>query len=352
MRKTLQGTLTALITPFNRHGGIDLDRLKQNIDFQRASGCGVLPVGTTGESPTLSWDEHIELVRQTVNMVNYRTFVLAGTGSNSTHEALQSSKLAIIDGADGLLLVECYYNKPASSQLRKNYHAVIASVALRLDPEVWIVPYVIPGRTCCKLEPVDLALLAEQYPNVRAVKEATGDLDNMAETRRLLGPNFTIMSGDDGLIAQMMMNENIKGNGVISVMSNIIPGAIVEMVNAFLAGERQLGIKLHEKLKPLFNLVTVKVESTRIFRGEHIKVEDKFPNPCAIKTIMAGLDIDSGFMREPMGRMSITAVQKVRDALVQVWQQNPEVFQPLADHYGINVEARLIDGDFWAGLAV
>lgn len=350
--KRLKGTLTALITPFTSAGKIDWPRLWLNLEFQLSCGIdGVVPVGTTGESPTLDWEEHLRLILKVKNTVGNHAFVLAGTGSNNTKEAIHASVAAVEDGANGVLLVEPYYNKPASPQIRDFYHRPIAEAVYQVDQNVVVVPYIIPGRTCCKLEPFDLALLAQQCPNVSAVKEATGDLDNMALTRELLGQDFSILSGDDGLTAQMMRQKNIRADSVISVMSNIIPQAISDMVKAFAADDNVTGTRLSSKLKPLFDLVTVKAKIPVNLGSQHFEYEVKYPNPGAIKTMMAGLDLDTGFLRPPLGKMNLAAVQKVRGALLEVWQNSPEILRPLANFYGIDIEARLFDADGWGILA-
>ncbi len=354
-RLKLQGVLTAVVTPFKPSGEIDWRQFHRDLEFQIGQGVtGIVPTGTTGESPTLSWQEHIGLIRgaiKTVEAAVPETFVLAGTGSNSTGEALRASVEAVNEGADGVLLVECYYNKPSSSQLRERYHTPIAKAVAQVNPKAVVVPYIIPGRTNCKMEPIDLLILAHQCPNVRAVKEATGDLQNMVLTRHLLGLGFSILSGDDSLTAEMMRIGEILGDGVISVVSNIAPAAIVKMVKIFLEGDYELGLKLADQLKPLFELVGVSVSSKRQFDSRNYPVVDKFPNPCSVKTMMAGLGMDSGFLRSPLGPMNPAAVQRVRSALQQVWRDNPEILQPIEEFYGGRIKHRLADDKLWQTLS-
>ncbi|OGY44194.1 MAG: 4-hydroxy-tetrahydrodipicolinate synthase [Candidatus Buchananbacteria bacterium RIFCSPHIGHO2_01_FULL_39_14] len=350
--KKWQGVFTALVTPFNGKGEIDYHRLEKNLEFQISQGVtGVVPVGTTGESPTLKWPEHIHLIKKVVEVVNGRGLVIAGTGSNSTEEATENSIKAVENGANAVLLVGGYYNKPSSEQLRRYYYELVADAVRQENPEAVVIPYIIPGRTSCQFFPIDLAILAENCPNVVAVKEATGDLNNMAEIRRLLGPEFSILSGDDNLTTPMIASATITGNGVISVMNNLVPKAIVEMVDAFLAGDNKTGQGLDTKLTPLFNLITAKVCVTRTFQGRLYQTEEKFPNPCAIKTMMAGLGIDSGLMRGPLGLVSASTVNLLRHALQQVWGNNPEILEPLEGFYGINIAERLNDEKSWQALA-
>ena len=337
----VDGVYTALVTPFTSSGAFMPDTLQRNIEFQTSQGVvGLVPTGTTGESPTLQWDEHHFVIKKTIEAAK-ELFVLAGTGSNNTIEAFQASCQALDDGADGVLILDPYYNKPASCQIRDNHHRFVAERIAKHYPNAPVVIYIIPGRTSCKLEPVDLALLAETCPNVRAVKEATGDLDNMRMTRQLLGLDFCIFSGDDNKTAAMMTDPAIRANGVISVMSNIVPGAIVRMVKAFQRGAAAEGRRIAAALEPLFELVGIAVPGIRHYKGVGIEVLDRFPNPCPIKTMMAILGMDTGCSRWPLGPMSPAAVEITRRALLEVWNNSPWVLEPIQDFYGGSVSDRL-----------
>jgi len=229
------GAWTALTTPFSTDGQVDYDVLRRLIEFQVREGVdGVLPCGTTGESPTLSWQEHDAVIDATVRAVEGRAGVLAGAGSNNTQEAIRASTQARESGATAVLLVDCYYNGPSSLELRTEYYERI----LRNVPEIPIVPYVIPGRSGCALSAADLAILHLNDPKrVPAVKQATGDLDRMRLDRQLAGPALSILSGDHDLTLTMMRDEEIGACGVISVISNIAPGAIGSLVRAQVADE-------------------------------------------------------------------------------------------------------------------
>src|SRR5512136_1118031 len=281
-----EGCWTAMITPFNRRGEVDFEGLEKNIRFQIENGANLVPTGTTGESPTLDWREHDRVITRTVRLAKGKVFVMAGTGSNSTEEALRGTKHAVEVGANGALLVDCYYNGPSSLELRTEYYVVIA----KMFRKAFIMPYVIPGRTGTKLEVEDLAILHRKYKNVRSVKEATGDLERMAKTRTLLGEDFDILSGDDDKTYEMMTRQDIQACGVISVMSNVVPGPIGEMVKAIRNGDIERADRLRNALDPLFKLVTVNtVESY-----EGFEVPAKFRNPVPIKTIMKALGLPSG----------------------------------------------------------
>lgn len=340
-----EGTWTALITPMNSDGTINWDGLEKNIQFQMEQGItGLVPAGTTGESPTLAWDEHNILIERTLKLAEGRCGVIAGTGSNSTQEAVESTEHAVEHGAKAALLVDCYYNGPSSLELRNEYYSILAE----LFPDVSFIPYIIPGRSGTALSVEDLAILANDYPNIHAVKEATGDLERMAYTRKLIGEDFQIMSGDDDLTYKMIASDEIKAQGVISVMSNLIPGAVGKMVSLLLEGDIQAASKVRDAISPLFGIVTVKVKSPRNMpNGSQVIVEDRFRNPLAIKTIMAGLGMPSGSGRHPLGKMNLEGIQTVRKALNSVWENNPEILEPIAGFYGIDIEARLSDDRIW-----
>jgi len=334
-----EGCWTAMITPFNRKGEVDFEGLEKNVQFQIVNGANLVPTGTTGESPTLDWREHDRVITRTVKLAKGKAFVVAGTGSNSTREAMRGSKHAVEVGAQGLLLVDCYYNGPSSLELRTQYYEVIAK-AFR---KTFVMPYVIPGRTGTKLEVEDLAILHRKYKNLRSVKEATADLQRMAKTRTLCGEDFDILSGDDDKTYEMMTLNDIRASGVVSVMSNIVPGPIHEMVKAIRNGDMGRGNRLKDLLDPLFKVVTVNT----IESYEGFDVPAKFRNPLAIKTMMKGLGLPSGPCRPPLGKMTPKGVEVVRNALKEVYQKDKEVFTPLQDFYKINMEERLSNDRHW-----
>jgi 4-hydroxy-tetrahydrodipicolinate synthase len=264
---------------------------------------------------------------------------MAGTGSNSTSEALRGTKHAVEVGANGALLVDCYYNGPSSLELRTQYYEVIAK-AFR---KAFVMPYVIPGRTGTKLEVEDLAIIHRKFKNVRSVKEATGDLERMAKTRTLCGEDFDILSGDDDKTYDMMTRNDIDSSGVVSVMSNIVPGPIGEMVKAIRNGNMGKADRLKDVLDPLFKVVTVNT----IESYEGFDVPAKFRNPLGIKTMMKGLGLPSGPCRQPLGKMTPKGMEVVRSALKVVYGKDKEILRPVQDFYKINIEERLSNDKYW-----
>ncbi|MDD2603868.1 MAG: 4-hydroxy-tetrahydrodipicolinate synthase [Desulfobacterales bacterium] len=336
------GCYTALITPF-AGGAVDDAGLRQLVTFQIENGItGLLAVGTTGESPTLTWEEHNRVIAMVAGMTRGRCLCIAGTGSNNTAETLEGTRYAVAAGADAVLLVDPYYNGPSSLEIRREYVAPVAEAF----PDTHVIPYVIPGRTGAKLLPEDLALLHRQYPNLHTVKEATGDLANMRRTRTCCGPDFVIFSGDDGLTYDMMNDPAIAAAGVISVISNIAPGPLGQMVAHLAAGEFEEAASLRHALDPLFNLVTVKTTEQTPF-GD---VVCRARNPLPIKTLMTVLGMPSGGCRRPLGRMSAKGLETVLAAARQVQKHNPEIFAPLAAFFKVDISARLQDPANWRGL--
>jgi 4-hydroxy-tetrahydrodipicolinate synthase len=334
-----EGCWTAMVTPFNRKGEVDFEGLEKSVQFQIENGASLVPTGTTGESPTLDWREHDRVITKTAKLAKGKVFVMAGTGSNSTREAFRGTKHAMEVGAQGALLVDCYYNGPSSLEMRTQYYEVIAK-AFR---KAFIMPYVIPGRTGTKLEVEDLAILHRKFKNVRSVKEATGDLERMAKTRTLCGEDFDILSGDDDITFAMMTRNDIRASGVVSVMSNIVPGPIGEMVKAIKNGNMERANHLKDILDPLFKVVTVNtVESY-----EGFDVPCKFRNPVAIKTMMKGLGLPSGPCRPPLGKMTLKGTEVVRNALKEVYEKDKEVLRPLQEFYKINIEEHLSNDRYW-----
>ncbi|MGD9084238.1 MAG: 4-hydroxy-tetrahydrodipicolinate synthase [Desulfobacterales bacterium] len=337
------GCYTAIITPFIDNA-VDYDGLEKLADFQIKNGItGILAVGTTGESPVLSWDEHNKVTETIAQKTRGKCLCIAGTGSNNTAESLAATQHAAEVGADAVLLVEPYYNGPSSLEIRQEYIAPIAEAYKDLD----IIPYVIPGRTGTQLFPPDLALLYKEYPNVRTVKEATGSLDNMKRTRECCGPDFMILSGDDGITYEMMTDPQIKGAGVISVASNVAPKAVTQMVQLINEDKPSEAKSLMQNLEPLFNLVTVKTTEQTPY-GE---VSFRARNPLAYKTLMSILGMPSGMCRQPLGKLTPNALQIVLDAARKVQAAAPEILQPVADFFKVDISERLDNEKYWEGLA-
>jgi 4-hydroxy-tetrahydrodipicolinate synthase len=339
-----KGSYTALVTPFTEKGDIDFEGFEKNIRFQIDQGItGILPVGTTGESPTLSTEEHNTVVKKAREFSAGGCDIFAGTGSNSTKEAMGHCRHALDAGVDKVLLVDCYYNGPSSLELRREYYEAI----LGKYKDIKVIVYVIPGRTGTAISPVDIAIMSNTYNRVIAIKEATGDLDRMAEERSLM-PDMSIMSGDDDKTFDMMIRQDIRAAGVISVTSNIAPAAVSAMVQALLENDIKTAKNYLKKLKPLFSIVTVKAKSMRkLPDGRTVETVDRFRNPLAVKTVMNVLGIPAGPVRRPLGKMTREGIQVVRQALNTVYSASPELFAPIQDFYGIDVESRLLDDSLW-----
>jgi 4-hydroxy-tetrahydrodipicolinate synthase len=236
------GTFTALVTPF-KNGALDETRYRRFIDWQIEQGVnGLVPCGTTGESATLSHDEHEQVVRICVEQANGRVPVLAGSGSNSTAEAIRLTRFAKEAGADGALLISPYYNKPTQEGLYRHYAAIANAVDFPL------VPYNVPGRTGSNLLPATLGRLARECPNIVGVKEATGDLTQVSEVVEYCGPQFCLLSGDDFTVLPLL---SVGGCGVISVTSNIAPAKMSKLCTSFAQGDLEGARALHLELAPL-----------------------------------------------------------------------------------------------------
>ena len=337
------GCYTALITPMTHDRQVDYEGLHQLVDFQIQEGVkGILAVGTTGESPTLDWSEHNRIIEKTHEYAGAKVLTIAGTGSNSTQEAIEGTEHAQHTGIKSVLLVDPYYNGPSSMEIRREY---IEPIAQRF-PEIQIIPYVIPYRTGTQLYPQDIAMINKQYPNVRCVKEATGDLKNMELTRQLCGENFDILSGDDDKTYTMMISPDISANGVISVVSNVAPSAVVDMVHYLLDGNEEAASVIAQALQSLFNLVTVKTQEQMPYGP----VTCKARNPLAYKTLMNVLGMPSGPCRQPLGKMTRNGLEIVLTNVRKVYKENPKILQPIADYFGVDLNERLYNEKYLDGL--
>lgn len=338
-----RGCFTALVTPMSKLHEVDYEGLQSLVEFQVREGInGLLAVGTTGESPTLDWNEHNRVIERTKEYASEKCSIIAGTGSNSTQETIEGTAHAQHVGVNCVLLVDPYYNGPSSMEIRREYVEPVA----RQFPEVQVIPYVIPGRTGTQLLPQDLAILHQQYPNVRTVKEATGDLDNMKLTRRLCGDDYDILSGDDDKTFSMMTTPEINASGVISVASNVAPRAVAAMTHFTLDGKVNEAKEVYESLKPLFSIVTVKTQEQTSFGP----VTCKARNPVAFKTLMNVLGMPSGPCRQPLGKMTRNGLEVVLAAARQVYETNPQILLPIADYFDVNIQDRLYNEQFWKGL--
>ncbi|HUH64996.1 MAG TPA: 4-hydroxy-tetrahydrodipicolinate synthase [Syntrophales bacterium] len=278
------GAIVAIVTPFNK-GKVDERSLRELIEFQIKNGTdGIVPCGTTGESSTLSHEEHDRVIEITIDAVKKRVPVIAGTGSNSTDEALRLTKHAHEAGADGALMVCPYYNRPTQEGLYQHFKIIAESVP------VPIVPYNIPSRTGVNLMPETVARLAK-ISNIVGIKEASGSLKQMQDVINLCGEKFDVLSGDDFFTFPLL---SIGGRGVISVVSNIVPADMAAMIDAFVAGDTKKAKALHHTLVPLIDALFIET------------------NPVPVKAALSMMGKISYDVRLPMYKMSDSNYEKLK----------------------------------------
>jgi len=281
------GSMVALVTPF-KEGGVDWQSLEGLVDFHIKNGTnGIVPCGTTGESATLDHVEHHDVIKAVVKAVKKRVPVIAGTGSNSTQEAIDLTIGAERAGADGALLISPYYNRPTQEGIYQHYKKVASSVGIPL------IIYNIPARTGSKIEPETLARLSE-IQNVAGVKEATGSVDQAIDVLRLCGDRLAVYSGEDSLTYSLMA---LGGKGVISTVANIAPKEMSDLAQACLRGDWETGRKLQFKLVPLIRAVFIET------------------NPIPIKTALSLMGKCRGDLRLPLTPMSEGNLNKLRQAM-------------------------------------
>jgi 4-hydroxy-tetrahydrodipicolinate synthase len=281
------GSMVALVTPF-RDGKVDWQSLGALLDFHITNGTnGIVPCGTTGESATLTPQEHDEVIKAVVKGVNKRVPVIAGTGSNSTDEGIRLTRAAEKSGADGALMISPYYNRPTQEGIYQHYKKVADSVGIP------VIVYNIPGRTGSKIEPETLARLSE-IKNVAGVKEATGSVDQAIDVIRLCGDRLAVYSGEDSLTFSLMA---LGGKGVISTVANIVPKEMSQLTEACLEGNWEKGRELQLKLIPLIRAVFLET------------------NPIPIKTALALMGRCTSDLRLPLTPMSESALKKLKQAI-------------------------------------
>ena len=283
-----KGAIVAIVTPF-KNGRVDEEKLRELIEFQIENGTdGIVPCGTTGESPTLSHEEHDRVIEITVDAVKRRVPVIAGTGSNSTAEALRLTEHAREVGADGALMVCPYYNRPTQEGLYQHYKTVAEKV------KIPIIVYNIPGRTGVNLLPETMARLAK-VPGIVGTKEASGSLKQMHEVIQLCGPDFAVLSGDDFFTYPLLC---LGGHGIISVISNIVPKDMAALVDAFAAGDLQKAKNLHYRMAPLVDSLFIET------------------NPTPVKAALAMMGKIEYEVRLPLAKMSEANYEKLRKIMI------------------------------------
>jgi 4-hydroxy-tetrahydrodipicolinate synthase len=283
-----RGSITAIVTPF-KNGKVDEKKFCELIDFQIKNGSsGIVPCGTTGESATLNFQEHDQVIEIAIMHTKKRIPVIAGTGSNSTDEAIMLTKHAAKAGADASLQVSPYYNRPTQKGLYEHFKAVANSV------DIPIILYNIASRTGVNIEPETIAKLAHDCKNIIAVKEASGNLDQMSRIKSLCPPSFQLVSGDDSLTLPIL---SIGGTGIISVVSNIVPKDVADLVSAFESGDIKKAKELHYKLLPLIKVMFIET------------------NPIPVKTAMGLMGLCDPELRLPMCGMSPDNLEKLKKEL-------------------------------------
>lgn len=282
------GAICAIVTPF-RNGQVDEEKLRELIEFQIANGTdGIVPCGTTGESPTLSHEEHDRVIEITVQTVRKRIPVIAGTGSNSTAEALRLTKHAYDVGADAALLVTPYYNRPTQEGLYQHYKFLAEQVPIPM------IIYNVPSRTGANILPETLARLAK-ISNIVGVKEASGSVKQMQEVITLCGSGFSVLSGDDYFTYPLLC---LGGQGIISVVSNVAPADMSAMIDAFQTGDMARAKDLHYRMTPLVDALFIE------------------SNPIPVKTALALMGMMDGELRLPLCSMAEANKEKLRRAMV------------------------------------
>jgi 4-hydroxy-tetrahydrodipicolinate synthase len=283
-----KGSIVAIVTPF-RNGKVDEQKLRDLIEFQIKNGSsGILPCGTTGESATLSFDEHDRVIEIVIEQVKKRVPVIAGTGSNSTEEAVMLTSHAAKAGADASLQVSPYYNRPTQRGLYEHFKTIAQAV------DIPIILYNIASRTGVNIEPETIAKLARDCKNIVSVKEASGSLDQMSRIKQLCPPGFDLISGDDSLTLPVL---SIGGTGIISVVANIVPKDTADLVSAFEKGNTKKAQELHYKLLPLIKALFLET------------------NPIPVKTAMGILGMCGPDLRLPLCPMSEDNLERLKVAL-------------------------------------
>lgn len=285
-----RGSMVALVTPMHLDGSVDFDSLSKLVEWHIDSGtAAIVSMGTTGESATLDEDEHCEVIRRTVEMADNRIPVIAGTGANSTTEAITLTRCAMQAGADACLLVTPYYNKPTQEGLYQHHKLIAETVPI---PQIL---YNVPGRTACDMLPPTVARLAG-ISNIIGVKEATGELSRLSEIRQLCGDDFDIYSGDDETGLEFLLQ---GGNGVISVTNNVVPREMAEMCAAALAGDRDTAERINQPLMGLHSKLFVEA------------------NPIPVKWVLAEMGKIPAGIRLPLTPLSEQYHETLREAMRQ-----------------------------------
>jgi 4-hydroxy-tetrahydrodipicolinate synthase len=336
---------TVVLTPFNgeREAGINWDIFKAMIEFQvKAEVGGVLFVETiAGESATLTPQEHCLILEKGLKTVNKRIFSIAGTGSNSTLEAIDYTDFAFRLGYKAVVLIAPYCNPVSSWDIRENYYREIA----KKYPQMIVIPYSIPERTGI-IEPADLAFLDWKNPNVCASIEV--NTERVRDIKEVIRVDFGIFSGDDAVMWEMLSDLNV--DGIFSVISNIAPFAVKSLINFLEKGSYKEAEKIRHALSPLL-ISKIQQERSVVVSRNQKNIHDNIYNPVIIKTMMNGLGLPVGVARKPLGKMNKGSVEKIRNSLKTVWNNNPWVLEPFKNFYNLDIESNLNNDNLWNRLS-
>ncbi|KAA0258971.1 4-hydroxy-tetrahydrodipicolinate synthase [Deferribacter autotrophicus] len=285
-----KGSIVAIVTPM-KNGDVDEDKLRELVEFQIANGTdGIVPCGTTGESATLTYEEHCKVIDIVIDQVKGRVPVIAGTGSNSTHETIYLTNHAKEAGADAALVITPYYNKPTQKGLYEHFKAVAEAV------DIPIILYNVPGRTAVNMLP-DTVIELSKIKNIVGIKEASGSLDQAAEIIAGTNDDFLLLSGEDSLTFSLLC---LGGDGVISVATNIVPDMMAELVDSFFAGDIEKARSLHYKLYPLFKAIFLET------------------NPIPVKKALYLMGMIEDDIRLPLVTMTEANTEKLRKVLLDL----------------------------------
>jgi 4-hydroxy-tetrahydrodipicolinate synthase len=292
-----KGAITAIVTPFTDDASaVDFDRFDELIERQIAAGIhGILPCGCTGEAATLTHEEQEEVIAHAIKTVNGRVKVIPGTGSNSTAEALRLSKFAADAGADGVLVITPYYNKPTPEGQVRHYTAIAEAI------DIPVMAYNVPGRTGTKILPETVARMRRENQRIACIKEACGSVDQVSAI--LAQSDITVLSGDDSLTLPMM---SVGATGVVSVIANLVPEKMVELTEAWLGGKCEQARRVHYEILPLCKAMFIET------------------NPMCCKTALRMMGLGNGVLRMPLCEMTADGEAKLRQALLDYGLQLAE----------------------------
>lgn len=337
MPEKFEGATTALITPLFDDGSINWKDLQKLVEFQINNGINnLLSCGTTGQSPTLSWEEHSKITRTIIKINDGRVPVIEGAGSNNSEEAVKATHEAYLEGADATLHVTGYYNMPAQLGLIDYFSKVAEASPLPL------IMYDVRGRGHPPIMPATRIYLAKNYPNIIGVKEASGEKNkaDWIETRRIARENgfdrhsFKIISGDDSVTFMMMEDQEVECVGVISVWSNIFPHVYASMTNALLKGNNEEGKRIDESLKKLNEIVGISLSYEIEIGNRKYEIKDSFRNPAPVQfaAYLLGM-INSPRLRSPLVVLPDEGQKIVGKIFLELYESNPEYFEPIIEFF-------------------